>query len=657
MPCCLDLSNTYRVQWERATDLNLEDEIEHYQTLALRSYQQAIAVAPAHLQRIQAQTNLMGLMIDGNEHQQSTHPSAELNPPSSHPFNENAPIIDLWHQLKPELTQLPASRTGLEVKLNAIKSLLNFNDVNKQHPQIPPIPWHDIITPLQQTIHQAQQLQDRRSESLALGYLGHLYERVAQWQDAKTVTTEAIALSEAIHAPDIQYRWEWQLGRILKHQSETSKAIDTYRQAIQTLDTVRQDLLFVNADIQFSFRDDVEPVYRELVDLLLQTPNPSPSALNAAIGYIDTLQLSELENFLDCDLSSTVELSKAEVGAHAAIFYTIIVGDTSSEQTNQRLEVILKLPNQSTVLHHSITPPSDINQTLDTLRYGLEQDYLTEDVDHAASDLYQWLIQPQEKALEDSGVDTLVFVLDGALRSVPMATLRNEHQQYLIENYAIALAPRLQLQNPQAFDPQHIDTLFLGLSEISSPFRAQFRPLPFVASEARIVEAATTPSQIRLNDDFTNVQFRQDIQDHPFSVIHFATHGEFSSDPDHTFLLAWDTRITSNDLRTTLQTRQQRYPIDLLILSACKTADGDNRATLGLAGIAFQAGAESTVASLWVINDETTALFIDTFYQALTNRTNPTSRAKALQTAQLALLNKGYVPYYWAPFVLVGNWL
>ena len=150
---------------------------------------------------------------------------------------------------------------------------------------------------------------------------------------------------------------------------------------------------------------------------------------------------------------------------------------------------------------------------------------------------------------------------------------------------------------------------------------------------------------------------KQDLQTYPFSVIHFATHGEFSSDPDQTFLLAWDSQITSTELQSMLQSRPHLHPIDLLVLSACKTADGDRRATLGLAGLAVQAGAESTLASLWVINDEAASTFMAAFYQALTDQTKTTSRAKALQTAQLALLDAGYVPYYWAPFVLVGNWL
>ncbi len=107
-----------------------------------------------------------------------------------------------------------------------------------------------------------------------------------------------------------------------------------------------------------------------------------------------------------------------------------------------------------------------------------------------------------------------------------------------------------------------------------------------------------------------------------------------------------------------LKSREQKrtQPIELLVLSACETASGDNRAALGLAGVALSAGARSTLASLWQIGDNSTASFIDEFYrQLMTGKTT----AEALREAQVKMLAtpEYSLPMYWAPYVLVGNWL
>ena len=142
-------------------------------------------------------------------------------------------------------------------------------------------------------------------------------------------------------------------------------------------------------------------------------------------------------------------------------------------------------------------------------------------------------------------------------------------------------------------------------------------------------------------------------------MVHLATHGEFSSNPADTFILAWDDRIPLAKLNSILRNSEQsrQSAIELLVLSACETATGDSRAALGLAGVAVRAGARSTVASLWNLDDETTALIMNQFYQAL--KTPGISRAEALRQAQLAIINNPRYehPRHWAPYVLIGNWL
>jgi CHAT domain-containing protein len=166
-------------------------------------------------------------------------------------------------------------------------------------------------------------------------------------------------------------------------------------------------------------------------------------------------------------------------------------------------------------------------------------------------------------------------------------------------------------------------------------------------------------SRILLNQGFTSTTLQNQIDAQPFPIVHLATHGQFSSNANETFVLAWDKPIEVNELSALLRKRDEvrEDAIELLVLSACETAAGDKRAALGLAGVAVQAGARSTLASLWTLDDESGAQFIGQFYRTLSS--SNVSKAEALRQAQLSLLRDPNFrhPRYWAPYVLLGNWL
>jgi CHAT domain-containing protein len=161
-----------------------------------------------------------------------------------------------------------------------------------------------------------------------------------------------------------------------------------------------------------------------------------------------------------------------------------------------------------------------------------------------------------------------------------------------------------------------------------------------------------------LNGEFTRDRLQAAIAANQFSGIHLATHAQFSSKAENTFLLTYNERVNVKNLDQLLREsdRPRSNPIELLILSACQTAAGDKRATLGLAGLAVRSGARSTLATLWSVQDQSTAELMTYFYKALQPGV---SKAQALRQAQLKLLNSPQYqnPYFWAPFVLVGNWL
>jgi CHAT domain-containing protein len=195
-----------------------------------------------------------------------------------------------------------------------------------------------------------------------------------------------------------------------------------------------------------------------------------------------------------------------------------------------------------------------------------------------------------------------------------------------------------------------------SLNDINAPVDAS--PLPQVRAEVEDVKKLTKSSFALLDKEFTSKNFIDKITNTNFPIIHISTHGQFSSDPLRTGFLAYDRQINIVEFDSLLRnkTRSNSQMVELLVLSACQTAKGNTRSVLGIAGVAVQAGARSTVASLWLVEAESTAMLMHEFYRGLNNGL---SKAEALRQAQLSLKSnpKYSHPYFWAPFILVGSWL
>lgn len=530
--------------------------------------------------------------------------------------------------LQTQLTALPATQQTLyeKIELAAIASeTLNSAQL------------------LAATIQDARQLKNKRVESYALGTLAHLYEQSKQWSEAAQLTEQALRLAKQLNIPEIAYQWQWQLGRILKAQGKVQPAEIAYADAIDSLKTLRRDIAAIDQSIQFSFREQIEPVYREFVDLLLVEQTP-PENLRKARQAIESLQLAELNNFFReaCLNASTQPIES--IDSTAAVIYPIILPN--------RLEVILSLPNQPLKHFATMRSQSEIEDIIFKMRQSLRPTSFDQERLPLAQTLYSWLIQPTQADLEKAQIKTIAFVLDGSLRNIPMAALHNG-QRYLIEDYRIAVTPSLQLfASPE---PKNTQALIAGLSKPVQDEDA----LPGVQQEVEQIRSML-PSKVLLNETFTTRSFKTTTEDSPFSIVHLATHGQFSSNPDDTFLLTWDGRINLEELRTILNNREleQSTSIDLLILSACQTAQGDRRSAIGLAGVAVRSGASSTLASLWTVNDTSTTSFMIEFYKSFLSTEKP-SKAEAVRQAQLKLLQRAEFrhPYYWASFVLVGRWI
>jgi len=595
--------------------------------------------------------------------------------------DDAATVTRLWPAIQNQFEQIPASRIVLYRQIHWANSLIKFRQQQMATPVVDtsdsslsgsllsdpslssPLlsdPSFDpsslpslegLAQQLRHVIEQARTLDDRRAESYAMGTLGHLYEQNQQWAIAQQLTDRALSLSRIGNGTDLLYQWQWQLGRLWKNvdnpDHSVARALEAYQQAIETLGLLRGELSATDGSAQFSFEANVEPIYRQLVSLLLQTAPESPAYsanLERAQGVIESLRLAELDNYFReaCVDVKPVDISRAD--PKAAVVYTIVLED--------KLAVLLHLPNQPIQQFSTTVSASEVNALANQVRQDLVVRSRRKYLDTAAQ-LYNWLVAPARETIDESGVETLVFVLDGALQNVPMATLY-DGEHFLIEDYSIALTPGLTLLNPRSWGRSHLRALIAGMTES----RQGLAPLPYVAREVEKIVAKIPRHTVLLDQQFTQNALSRALKSTLHPIVHIATHGQFGSTAEETHLLAWDRLINVREISQMLQANLGgRADIELLVLSACETASGDQRAALGLAGVAIKAGARSTLGSLWSINDEATSEFIGYFYEQLTQP--GVSRAAALRSAQLQLLNDPQYqhPIYWAPYTLIGSWL
>jgi CHAT domain-containing protein len=629
----------------------------HYRQAAI-CYGQA-AIVPSTV-ALQAELNLFSLMVQTQQWQK---------------------VSALLPKIQTDLDSLSASQVGIAAHLKFAQSLmclqsalgpetsnrLKFaspilesctpSDRSFQSNRLSQIPaLSDIRQLLTVALRQSQRLEDRKLQANALGYLASISQQMGNTPEAIRLTEAALHQVSAFDAPELAYLWQWQLGRLYRLQTNPTEAIASYTSAFNILQSLRRDLVTADSDLQFAFRDSVEPVYRELVDLLLQPTAPSQENLKLARDAIESLQLAELNNFFREACLDAHPQSIDRLDAKAAVIYGIILPE--------RLAVILSLPGKplryfatelkaSPNLKAANQGNQEVENTVGDLFATLNPFVDSPEPLRPQQKIYDWLIRPAAAELENNRIKTLVFVLDGVLRGVPVAVL-HDGSQYLVEKYSLALTPGLQLLSSRPLSSEKLRILAAGVSEA----RDGFAPLPGVKQEVTEI-SEILPTEILLNTEFTRDRLRAKIENAPFPVVHLATHAQFSSRAEDTFLLTWSERVNVKNLDNFLRERsiKTRKPIELLILSACQTAVGDKRATLGLAGVAVRSGARSTMATLWAVQDQSTADLMVQFYKSLNQPL--ISKADALRQGQLSLLHSAEYkhPYYWAPFVLVGNWL
>ena len=560
-----------------------------------------------------------------------------------------------------KLDEVAASFTTLEKALSLVNQLaedyskttelLRLGELALQIYAAQPQPT--VLAHAYQAINQAWQLakaeQDKRSMSYAKGLLARVYEFKQRYPEALQLLREAIFLAQP--TPDILYQWKWQQGHLLKSQHDLVGAVAAYQTAFEYLQPVMGELTTGLRHAHENFRQHIRPIYYDLADVLLQqaaiaTESEQPALLKQAREVVEQLKAAELQDYFqdDCVVASQAKATSLDqVDPHTAVLYPILLPD--------RTELLLSLP---TGIHQVVVPVTfeQLERTVRNFRENL-QISASNRFFVQAKQLYQWFITPIQVNL--AKINTLVIVPDGPLRTIPFAAFYDKPaKQFLVEQLALATTPGIRLTDPRSLPRKDESILLNGLSESVQNFPA----LPYVEEEVDDIGAFFQDKQVLINQAFSLKGLSQALQASHYLIVHIASHGQFDRNPKKTFLLAYDTKITMDRLENLLSFTQFRDdPVELLTLSACKTVEGDERAALGLAGVAIKAGAKSALASLWAVNDESTSQLISEFYRQISH--SQLSKAQALRRAQQKLLEQKTFrhPVYWAPFLLIGNWL
>ena len=497
----------------------------------------------------------------------------------------------------------------------------------------------------------SRRIHDGRALAQSFGKWGELLENQGRFDEALAKTLQALHQAQQARLNDLLYVWQHQAGRILKRQEKTASALAMYRAATQSLNLFKKGLASDCGIADGSFQDTTKPIYLDLAELLIDASALSKDRdeeqrlLLEARTTVETLRTEELRDYFE-DACLGAEKSErtvlTSVPPKTALIYTIMFPN--------RLELLVSLPD-GIKRFRSTEPSATVSREIRLLRLTIENRFpawIT-----SARKLYDWLLRPVEAELKRQDVTTIVFVPDGPLRNIPLSVL-HDGTQSLIQSYAVATIQGLSFASAPGSTASSRPTgmLMAGLSESVQGYAA----LSNVIEEVKGIRESY-PGASLINGDFKVQNVKEQLDLMPYPLIHIASHGEFTGNSRNNYILTWDGKMTLDHLDTFIRNSAVRKtPVELLSLSACKTAAGDDRASLGLAGLAVKSGARTAVASLWDIDDKSTSELFVAFYRNIKEKTD-INRAEALRQAQLEIRKRYDHPYFWSPFLLIGNWL
>jgi len=539
----------------------------------------------------------------------------------------------------------PAEETGIRIHLAQTASLIAKSRTPERTRTM--LSAHEDLLA---AIEIARVREDYRSASHGLGSLGALYaEDYGRTRESYFLTRQAILIAEQAEAPDLRARWQAQLGDLYERDGELSAAVGEYRDAVSLLEVTRPEASPVYGSAEVAFQTAVAPIYRKLTALLLAEAETGAkgdfrkSNYREARQVIEQWKTAEVRSYFDDGCAADarrVELDSLDPSA--AVVYPVPMDD--------HLELLV---SRSKGIERFTVPVGEAELDAVLSRFLAEiRNRAAGRYEATARQLHDWLVGPYRQTLDTWGTETLVFVPTGRLRTIPMAALRDD-EGFLVEDFAVATTVSLNLLNPRSIEPGEAKVLLAGVSEAVQGFSE----LPSVPAELAAIREIFDGETL-LNEEFSAGNFRQAAVEKGREIIHIASHAEFNGDPETSFVLTYNDRLSTESLSSVIQQVQSEgTELELLVLSACQTAAGNERAALGLAGAAIRSGARSAMGSLWSVSDDATSELLVNFYRSLMSGED--NKAEALRSAQLQLISSAEYthPFYWAPFLILNNWL
>lgn len=487
---------------------------------------------------------------------------------------------------------------------------------------------------LENALNTAIELSDQQGQALSLEALGNYYYTQGNLSLALTTTQQGIQAANKVLAYDLLYRLRHLEGQIYKALNQLNYAKLSYEGAIAALQQIRPQLASSHPEIQLLFREKIEPIYREYLAILLQDKS-SPSYIQEALEIFDLLQLAQLESlFQDICLIQPSQSPKAFIKTtQSTLIHTIVL--------ENQLHVIATFPNG--ISRHQTFPISQKEIQNKLLQWRFQ---LTDPSDNRhkrlGTELYNLLFVPFKEELAKVKTKQLIFIQDSFFRNVPMSALFDaKNQQYLIEQYPLTTSLGLNFLTNTPLDQSFL--LAFGLSEARFPFS---NPLPYVTQElSEVIQAL--PGQSYLNEQFSTQLFQEKLLTESPTLLHLATHAQFTGDKDSSFILTYTEPLSLTKLEAIFKLSPQ---IQLLVLSACETSSSNDWAVLGIAGLAVRSGISSVIGSLWETQDFSSAIFMDSFYQNL-----KLGKVLAIQKTQIEQIKNQKHPFFWSNFILLGT--
>ncbi|WP_292930960.1 CHAT domain-containing protein [Novosphingobium sp. PASSN1] len=449
---------------------------------------------------------------------------------------------------------------------------------------------------------------------------------------------------------------DWHL---LLAQADPANRSDHLTAAFRALGSVRPLLpRFDGTTAESNFTLRVQPVYEALLaDRLLVVGDGAddPVRIAEAQALVEDYRQAELQSVFGSEcVAARTPIRPAELGPREVLLYPVLLpdrvlliyaaGGAGADGAPPRYHLLAanRRYGRSDVI-------GLVSKMAESVSYGSDDSWRA-----PARQLYDILISPVAERLGPGS--TLVVIPDGPLSTLPFAALLDAKGAFLIEQTNLGVVPSLAYSQPGAgLRGASTGVVAASLEKAVTLPVGTFPALSGTSEEARFAAAGYRRSAFIEN--FRRIDLEHALATRQTDVLHLATHASFNGRSDRSYIVADGEQIPITDLRGLIARNQLRgEQLDLLVLSACETAVGDDQSSLGLAGAAVQSGARSVLASLWQVNDAGTAQLMKAFYTGLAKGL---SKSAALREAQLALIRQRDEisdPGVWAAFILIGGW-